>query len=170
MKCFQFPKIFFPQKIFKKCSKYWMSWGLSQNARSAGGPAGQLRCGGGATAGQLAAPRSWPGHTAAAACTFPWQPTSLCTMTIKYNTILCTEKSAIDLQDSTYHCNFFTVPLKTRIFLLSYKFILIQSLSIHYRCTARPERDITLWNTNNKTYQASSPLYHSGPCRQHNHT
>ena len=168
---FSVSKNIFSTENFQKMFKYWMSWGLSQNARSAGGRAGQLRCGGGATAGQLADPRSCPGHTAAAAaCTFPWQPTSLCTMTIKYNTILCTEQSTIDLQDSTYHCNFFTVPLKTRIFLLSYKFILIQSLSIHYRCTARPERDITLWNTNNKMYQASSPQYHSGPCRQRNHT
>ena len=142
---FSVSKNIFSTENFQKMYKYWISWGLSQNARSAGGRAGQLRghsCG--ATAGQLADPRSWPGHTAAAACTFPWQPTSLCTMTIKYNTILSTEKSTIDLQDSTYHCNFFTVPLKTRIFLLSYKFILIQNLSIHYRCTARPERDITL--------------------------
>ena len=139
---FSVSKNIFSTENFQKMFKYWISWGLSQNARSAGGRAGQLRCGGGATAGQLADPRSWPGHTAAAACTFPWQPTSLCTMTIKYNTILCTEKSTIDLQDSTaLYC---TVPLKTRIFLLSYKFILIQTLSIHYRCTARPERDITL--------------------------
>ena len=138
---FSVSKNIFSTENFQKMYKYWISWGLSQNARSAGGRAGQLRCGGGATAGQLADPRSCPGHTAAAAaCTFPWQPTSLCTMTIKYNTILCTEKSTIDLQDSTA----LTVPLKTRIFLLSYKFILIQTLSIHYRCTARPERDITL--------------------------
>ena len=112
---FSVSKNIFSTENFRKMFKYWISWGLSQNARSAGCRAGQLRCGGGATAGQLADPRSCPGHTAAAACTFPWQPTSLCTMTIKYNTILCTEQSTIDLQDSTYHCNFFTVPLKTYI-------------------------------------------------------
>ena len=82
-----------------------------------------------------------------------------------------TQYFALNNQLLTFkHFSDCTDPLKTRIFLLSYKFILIQSLSIHYRCTARPERDITLWNTNNKTYQASSPQYHSGPCRQHNHT